>query len=123
MIRVLCCDVMWHVFVFSHLTALLCRCIADINDIKRFCMDVLKEEVTSEAGKMSCDYVSGKPDIVVVLFGINDLKHLLADLFSHPFKSRSKGKGSDGGIIHKFRHGMDALLNEIHSYAPNAIVV
>lgn len=87
-------------------------------------MDVLKEEVASEAGSSNkpCKYVSGVPDVVVVLFGINDLKHLLAESVSHPF-NQSKDKGSDGGIIGKFRHGIDSLLNEIHNHAPNAIVL
>jgi len=87
-------------------------------------MDVLKEEVASEAINInhSCKYVSGKPDLVVVLFGINDLKHLLAESVLHPFNG-SKGKSSNGGIIGKFRHGIDSLLNEIHTHAPNAIVL
>jgi lysophospholipase L1-like esterase len=95
-----------------------------INDIRRFCMNVLKEEVASEASKInqSCKYVSGKPDLVIVLFGINDLKHLLAESVLHPFNG-SKDKGSDGGIIGKFRHEIDSLLNEIHTHAPNAIVL
>eukprot|EP00986_Skeletonema_menzelii_P000426 scaffold128_cov140-Skeletonema_menzelii.AAC.2 len=99
----------------------------DINDIRQFCMEVLKEEVASESSNSnrspnhSCKYVSGKPDLVIVLFGINDLKHLLADSVLHPFH-RSK-EGGNGGIIGKFRHGIDSLLNEIHAHAPNAIVL
>jgi lysophospholipase L1-like esterase len=97
----------------------------DINDINRFCIDVLNDEVASEGcfANGSSGYVSGPPDIVVVIFGINDLKHLLASSLSHPFSGSKKKEGSGGGIIHKFRHSMDALLNEIHARAPNAIVV
>jgi lysophospholipase L1-like esterase len=98
----------------------------DINDINRFCIDLLNDEVASKGclASGSSGYVSGPPDIVVVIFGINDLKHLLASSLSHPFSGSKKSKGSDGaGIIHKFRHSMDALLNEIHAKAPNAIVV
>ncbi|KAK1743927.1 hypothetical protein QTG54_005524 [Skeletonema marinoi] len=96
----------------------------DINDIRRLCMDVLKEEVASESSnrKSNHSYVSGTPDLVVVLFGINDLKHLLADSVMRPFH-RSNDRGGDGGIIGKFRHGIDSLLNEIHTHAPNAIVL
>lgn len=115
-------------FAFSSinpLTALLLHNI-DINDIRKFCMEVLKEEVASESSRSnrslnhSCDYLSGKPDLVVVLFGINDLKHLLADSVLHPFHRSKEG---EGGIIGKFRHGIDSLLNEIHAHAPNAIVL
>lgn len=105
----------------------LSSCTTDINDIRQFCMEVLKEEVVSESinsnrsPNHSCKYVSGKPDLVIVLFGINDLKHLLADSVLHPFH-RSK-EGGNCGIIGKFRHGIDSLLNEIHAHAPNAIVL
>lgn len=85
-------------------------------------MNVLKEEVASDSSNTylnhSCKYVSGKPDLVVVLFGINDLKHLLAESVLHPFR-----RSGDGGIIGRFRNGIDSLLNEIHAHAPNAIVL
>lgn len=80
----------------------------DVNDIRSFTMDVVKQECTKGV------------DIVVVLFGMNDLKSLLStNPLQHLFHSGDGG----GGITSRFRNGMDLLLSDIHSYAPDALVV
>ncbi|KAL7485626.1 hypothetical protein ACHAW6_013578 [Cyclotella cf. meneghiniana] len=71
----------------------------DVNDIRSLCMDVVKQE---------CSRKDKPLDIIVVLFGMNDLKRLLSNY--------------EGGINH-FRLGIDNLLHEIRSHAPGALVV
>jgi lysophospholipase L1-like esterase len=71
----------------------------DVNDIRSLCMDVVKQE---------CSRKDKPVDIIVVLFGMNDLKRLLSNY--------------EGGINH-FRLGIDNLLHEIRSHAPGALVV
>ena len=85
----------------------------EVTDIERFCIDVVKEEASSISTNnhkyISSRYVSGKPDIVVVLFGLNDVKNLLVS--------------SEFGTMSKFLDRIDSILKEIHQHAPNAIVV
>ncbi|KAL3782868.1 hypothetical protein HJC23_008862 [Cyclotella cryptica] len=71
----------------------------DVHDIRSLCMDVVKQE---------CSRTDRPVDIIVVLFGMNDLKRLLSNY--------------EGGINH-FRLGIDNLLHEIRSHAPGALVV
>ena len=74
-------------------------------------MDVVKEE--SAQGL----------DIIVVLFGMNDLKKLLS---VNPIKqifSGGKGEKHDHRATSQFRHGMEVLLRDIHVHAPEALVV
>jgi len=90
----------------------------DINDIRSFCMDVVKEE---------CDTKKGSTvDIIVVLFGMNDLKKLMStNPVQHLFRSGSSSEDAteSGTITSRFRHGMEALLSDVRSCAPNALVV
>jgi len=90
----------------------------DINDIRSFCMDVVKEE---------CDTKKGSTvDIIVVLFGMNDLKKLVTtNPMQHLFRSSSSSEDAieDGTITNRFRNGIEAFLSDVRSYAPNALVV
>ena len=86
----------------------------DVNDIRSFCMDVVKQECTKGDATI---------DIVVVLFGMNDLKKLLSvNPVQHLFHSSSR-EMKDGGATSHFRHGMEVLLSDIRAYAPDALVV
>jgi len=81
----------------------------DVDDIRSFCLDVVKQECTQGV------------DIVVVLFGMNDLKRLLPD---NPFRLSSfKQIMPDVGALSQFRNGIEMLLSDIRSHAPNAVVV
>jgi len=96
----------------------------DVNDIRKFCMDVLKKECVrdpKELKKLPLNYNSGPPDVIVCLFGMNDLKKLLS---VNPFRKLFKQGNEKGkGIAHGFRSGMESLLLEIHKYAPDAYVL
>jgi len=86
----------------------------DVNDIRSFCMDVVKQESSSDANI----------DIIVVLFGMNDLKKLLSvNPIRHLFNSIWGDEKDYEGATVKFRHGMEMLLSEIRSCAPDALVV
>ncbi|KAL7542474.1 hypothetical protein ACHAXR_011820 [Thalassiosira sp. AJA248-18] len=86
----------------------------DVNDIRSFCMDVVKQEC-------QCPKSDATLDIVVVLFGMNDLKKVLS---VNPIQHLFRGRESEdrGGTSH-FRHGMEMLLSDIRSHAPGALVV
>ena len=72
----------------------------DVDDIRSCCMGVVKQESAKE---------NGQPvDVVVVLFGINDLKRLLSS--------------AEGGVNH-FRRSVEKLLAEIREVQPGALVV
>ncbi len=95
----------------------------DVNDIRNFCMDVLKKECVQdpeEIKKLPSSYNSGPPDVIVCLFGMNDLKKLLS---VNPLKLFKPGNDKNKGIGHGFRGGMESLLSEIYKYAPDAYVI
>ncbi len=69
----------------------------DIQDIRQFCMQIVKQESARDAATI---------DIVLVIFGLNDLKKV----------------GLDGGVS-QFRQGMEQLISDIRSHAPGALVV
>lgn len=71
----------------------------DIRDIREFCMDIVKQESARDSATI---------DIVLVIFGLNDLKKLPTNL--------------DGGVS-QFRQGMEQLISDIRSHAPGALVV
>lgn len=71
----------------------------DIRDIREFCMDIVKQESKRDSATI---------DIVLVIFGLNDLKKLPTNL--------------DGGVS-QFRQGMEQLISDIRSHAPGALVV
>ncbi len=81
----------------------------DVDDIRSFCLDVVKQERTQGV------------DIVVVLFGMNDLKRLLPE---NPFR-RLSGEQivHDVGAITQFRNGIEMLISDIRSHAPGAVIV
>ncbi|KAL7541257.1 hypothetical protein ACHAWF_006892, partial [Thalassiosira exigua] len=76
----------------------------DVHDIRLFCMDVVKQE-------SRCNH---PPDIIVVLFGLNDLKKLLS---ANPLHLKHNAGG-----ISQFRQGMERLLSDIRLCAPYALV-
>ncbi|KAL9190576.1 hypothetical protein ACHAXT_000282 [Thalassiosira profunda] len=78
----------------------------DVNDIKTFCSDVVKQE-------------GAATDIIVVLFGMNDMKRIF--LSTNPLE-HLLGKDKEDATG-KFRKGMELLLSEIREHAPNALVV
>ena len=96
----------------------------DINDINKFCMDIIRQECASAGVRIACNnchYTSGPPDIVVVLFGMNDMKNLVSlNLIPQIF---GRDSNSTGGIANLFRNGMEALIKNIREYAPNTIIV
>ena len=69
-----------------------------IQDIREFCMEIVKQESESDD--------SATIDIVLVIFGLNDLKKV----------------GLDREVSH-FRQGMEQLIPDIRSHAPGAWVV
>ena len=73
----------------------------DVYDIRSFCLDIVKQECSTKG-----------VDIVVVLFGMNDLKRLFFD----------KETQVVGGL-NQFRQGIEMLLADIRSHAPGAVVV
>ena len=75
-----------------------------VTEIQSYCLDVVKQES-----------LKGDIDVVVVLFGMNDLKKLLS-VFDNV-------EGNEEGILSQFRKGMDMLISDIHSYSPEAVVV
>ncbi|KAL3793756.1 hypothetical protein HJC23_013318 [Cyclotella cryptica] len=103
----------------------------DINDIRKFCMDIIRHEcAAANNGRNSIKlqnadrpYLSGPPDIIVVLFGMNDLKNLVSINFLPQIFHRDKAEDGGGGIAYHFRRGMEALINDIRSYSPNAYIV
>ena len=98
----------------------------DVNDIRKYCMDIIRQECASHGKnsfKIWSPYTPGPPDIIVVLFGMNDLKNLVS-LNIIPKVIRAKDEeGEGGGIAGHFRHGMEALIDDIRSLAPNAYIV
>ena len=81
----------------------------DVDDIRSFCLDVVKQERTQGV------------DIVVVLFGMNDLKRLLPD---NPFRLLSGEQiVQDVGALSRFRNGIEMLISDIRSHAPGAVIV
>ena len=98
----------------------------DVNDIRKFCMDIIRQECAAhgeQSFKIGSPYKSGPPDIIVVLFGMNDLKNLVSlNIIPQIFRGKDE-KGGGGGIAHHFRHGMEALIDDIRSFAPNAYIV
>lgn len=96
----------------------------DINDIHRFCLNVLKQECSASGSNSSSPYVSGQPDVVVVIFGMNDLKHMMAVNPLQLIKwGKKDGAEKGGGMSYLFRRGMESVISDIQAYAPNAIVV
>jgi lysophospholipase L1-like esterase len=81
----------------------------DVYDIRSFCLDVVKQECSAKG-----------VDIVVVLFGMNDLKRLLLENPIQLFFD--KEKQAVGGL-NQFRQGIEMLLADIRSHAPGAVVV
>lgn len=97
----------------------------DVNDIRKYCMDIIKQEcdAADKASTLGSSYTQGPPDIIVVLFGMNDLKNLVSlNIIPRMFKSDDAEDGG-GGIAHHFRRGMEALIYDIKSYAPDAYIV
>lgn len=97
----------------------------DINDIKKFCMGIIREECAAvDKGSYASNgpsYTSGPPDIIVVLFGMNDLKNLVSLNIIPQIFRRGEAEDGGGGIAHHFRRGMEALISDIRSYAPHSI--
>lgn len=81
----------------------------DVDDIRAFCLDVVKQECAAQG-----------VDIVVILFGMNDLKRLLP---GNPFRHLFGTTTQDMGGMSQFRNGVDMLLSDIRSHAPGAVVV
>ena len=84
-------------------------------EVDKFCMDVVKEESVNGI------------DIVVVLFGMNDLKKLFSG-FVNPIQNLLSGgddkeKMAEGRGTKQFRREMEMILSDIHSYLPEALVV
>eukprot|EP00956_Cyclotella_meneghiniana_P020971 scaffold37642_cov96-Cyclotella_meneghiniana.AAC.3 len=96
----------------------------DINDINKFCMDIIRQECASAGARIACNnthYTSGPPDVVVVLFGMNDMKNLVSsNIIPQIFSRDSK---HTGGITYLFRDGMETLIKNIRAYAPNTFIV
>ena len=81
-----------------------------VSDIQTYCMDVVKQE--HEVGI----------DIIVVLFGMNDLKkHLSVNPFQNILHSSEDKQGGKG--VARFRHEMDSIISELHACAPNSLIV
>jgi lysophospholipase L1-like esterase len=81
----------------------------DVYDIRSFCLDVVKQECSTQG-----------VDIVVVLFGMNDLKGLLP---KDPIQFFFDKEVQVAGGLGQFRHGIEMLLADIRSHAPGAVVV
>ena len=84
-------------------------------EVDKFCMNVVKDESVNGI------------DIVVVLFGMNDLKKLLSG-FVNPIQNLLSGgddkeKMAEGRGTKQFRREMEMILSDIHSYSPDALVV
>jgi len=84
-------------------------------EVDQFCMDVVKEESAKGI------------DIVVVLFGMNDLKKLFST-FVNPIQDLLSGgddkeKMAEGRGTKQFRREMEMILSDIHSCSPEALVV
>ena len=84
-------------------------------EVDKFCMDVVKEESVNGI------------DIVVVLFGMNDLKKLFST-FVNPIQNllsggNDKEKMAEGRGTKQFRREMEVILSDIHSYSPEALIV
>jgi len=84
-------------------------------EVDKFCMDVVKEESINGI------------DIVVVLFGMNDLKKLFSG-FVNPIQNLMSGgedkeKMAEGRGTKQFRREMEMILSDIHLYSPDALVV
>lgn len=81
-----------------------------VSDIQTYCMDVVKQEY--EVGI----------DIIVVLFGMNDLKkHLSVNPFQNILHNSEDKQGGKG--VARFRHEMDSIISKLHACAPNSLVV
>ncbi len=81
-----------------------------VSDVQAFCMDVVKQE-----------HAKGI-DIIVVLFGMNDLKkHLSVNPFQNILRTREDKQGGKG--VARFRREMDSIISEIHARAPDALIV
>ena len=81
-----------------------------VSDVQAFCMDVVKQE-----------HAKGI-DVIVVLFGMNDLKkHLSVNPFQNILRTREEKQGGKG--VARFRHEMDSIISEIHARAPDALIV
>ena len=81
----------------------------DVYDIRSFCLDIVKQECSTKG-----------VDIVVVLFGMNDLKRLLLE---NPIQFFFDKKKQAFGGLNQFRQGIEMLLADIRSHAPEAVVV
>ena len=84
-------------------------------EVDKFCMDVVKEESVNGI------------DIVVVLFGMNDLKKLFSGIVN-PIQNLLSGgddkeKMAEGRGTKQFRREMEMILSDIHFYSPEALVV
>lgn len=84
-------------------------------EVDKFCMDIVKEESVNGI------------DIVVVLFGMNDLKKLLSGVVN-PIQNlfsggNDKEKMAEGRGTKQFRREMEMILSDIHSCSPVALVV
>ncbi|KAL3756793.1 hypothetical protein ACHAWU_008897 [Discostella pseudostelligera] len=81
-----------------------------VSDVQTFCMDVVKQEQAKGI------------DVIVVLFGMNDLKkHLSVNPFLNLLQNRQEVHGGKG--VAGFRLEMDRIISEIHACAPDALVV
>jgi lysophospholipase L1-like esterase len=81
-----------------------------VSDVQTFCMDVVKQEQAKGV------------DVIVVLFGMNDLKkHLSVNPFPNILLNRQEVHGGKG--VAGFRLEMDRIISEIHAWAPDALVV
>jgi lysophospholipase L1-like esterase len=80
----------------------------DVYEIRSHCLDVIKQECNTHG-----------VDIVVVLFGFNDLKRLLPE---NPTQSLLDNLQIIGRL-RIFRQGIEMLLTDIRIHAPGAVVV
>jgi lysophospholipase L1-like esterase len=80
----------------------------DVYEIRSHCLDVIKQECNTHG-----------VDIVVVLFGFNDLKRLLP---MNPTQSLFDNLQIIGRL-RIFRQGIEMLLTDIRIHAPGAVVV
>ena len=81
----------------------------DVYEIRSFCLDIVKQECSTKG-----------VDIVVVLFGMNDLKRLLLE---NPIQFLFDKETQVVGGLNQFRQGIEMLLADIRSHAPGAVVV
>jgi lysophospholipase L1-like esterase len=81
----------------------------DVYDIRSLCLDVVEQECSARG-----------VDIVVVLFGMNDLKRLLHEIPHRLFFDRET---QGAGRLNQYRQGIEMLLADIRSRAPGAVVV